>query len=55
MPRNTKTDEFLEKFRTAFDPLHPHFWKIMQIFSGIDDQSAVYNGKNLQYKFLDWK
>ena len=29
----TKSDEFLEKFQTAFDPPPPHFWKIMlQIF-----------------------
>ena len=28
----TKSDEFLEKFQTAFDP-PPHFWKIvLQIF-----------------------
>ena len=25
------------------------------IFSEIYDRSIVYNGKNLQYKFLDWK
>ena len=25
----TKSDEFLEKFQTAFDPPPPHFWKIM--------------------------
>ena len=34
----------------------PRFRKIiLQIFSRIHDQSTVYNGKNLQYKFLDWK
>ena len=28
----TKSDDFLEKFQMAFDPL-PHFWKIMlQLF-----------------------
>ena len=51
----TKTDVFLEKFQMAFDP-PPRFRKIiLQIFSRIHDQSTVYNGKNLQYKFLDWK
>ena len=51
----TKTDEFLEKFQTAFDP-PPHFRKIMlRFFSGIHDRRSVYNGKNLQHKFLDWK
>ena len=34
----------------------PHFRKVMlQIFSEIHDRSIVYNGKNLQHKFLDWK
>ena len=34
----------------------PHFRKIiLQFFSKIHDRSIVYNGKNLQYKFLDWK
>ena len=28
---------------------------ILQIFPEIHDQSIVYNGKNLQHKFLDWK
>ena len=52
----TKTDEFLEKFQTAFDPPPPHFRKIMlRFFSGIHDLRSVYNGKNLQHKFLDWK
>ena len=37
-------------------PDPPRFRKIiLQIFSRIHDQSTVYNGKNLQYKFLDWK
>ena len=32
----------------------PHFRKVMlQIFSEIHDRSIVYNGKNLQHKFLD--
>ena len=49
----SKTDEFLEKFQTAFDP-PPHFRKIMlQFFSEIHDRSIVYNGKNLHHKFLD--
>ena len=51
----TKSDDFLEKFQTAFDP-PPHFRKIiLRFFSGIHDRRTVYNGKNLQYKFLDWK
>ena len=34
----------------------PHFRKIMlQIFSEIHDRRIVYNGKNLQQIFLDWK
>ena len=34
----------------------PHFWKIMlRFFSGIHDRRSVYNGKNLQHKFLEWK
>ena len=37
-------------------PAPPHFRKVvLQIFSEIHDRSIVYNGKNLQYKFLDWK
>merc|ERR550532_2534341 len=33
----------------------PHFRKIMlRFFSGIHDLRSVYNGKNLQHKFLDW-
>ena len=52
-PTPSKTDEFSEKFQTAFDP-PPHFRKVMlQIFSEIHDRSIVYNGKNLQHKFLD--
>ena len=51
----SKTDEFSEKFQMAFDPPPPpHFRKVMlQIFSEIHDRSIVYNGKNLQHKFLD--
>ena len=48
-----KNDEFSEKFQTAFDP---HFRKIMlRFFSGLHDRRTVYNGKNLQHKFLEWK
>ena len=51
----SKTDEFSEKFQTAFDP-PPHFRKIMlRICSEIHDRSTLYNGKNLQHKFLDRK
>ena len=33
-----------------------HFRKIiLWIFSGIHDRITVYNDKNLQHKFLDWK
>ena len=54
MRDTSKTDEFSEKFQTAFDPPPPHFLKIiLQFFSEIHDQSIVYNGKNLQHKFLD--
>ena len=54
-PRTSKTDEFSEKFQTAFDP-PSHFRKItLQFFSEIHDRSIVYNGKNLQHKFSDWK
>ena len=54
MRDTSKTDEFSEKFQTAFDPPPPHFLKIiLQFFSEIHDQSIAYNGKNLQYKFFD--
>ena len=48
---------FSEKFQMAFDPPPPPRFRkiILQIFSRIHDQSTVYNGKNLQHKFLDWK
>ena len=41
-------------------PKRMNFWKnskrpLIWIFSEIHDQSIVYIGKNLQYKFLDWK
>ena len=50
----SKTDEFSEKFQTAFGPPPPHFRKVMlHIFSEIHDRSIVHNGKNLQHKFLD--
>ena len=39
MPDTSKTDEFSEKFQTAFDP-PPHFRKIiLQFFSKIHDRS----------------
>ena len=32
-PRISKSDEFSEKFQTAFDPPPPHFWKVtLQLF-----------------------
>ena len=49
-PTSSKTDEFLEKFQTAFDP--PPTFSENANFSEIHDRSNVYNGKNLQYKFL---
>ena len=53
MPYTSKTDEFSEKFQTAFD--HPSFSEsYVAIFSEIHDRSIVYNGKNLQHKFLDF-
>ena len=45
-----------EKFQTAFDPPPPSFSENhVALFSGIHDRRSVYNGKNLQHKFLDWK
>ena len=32
LTNTTKSDEFLEKFQTAFNPPPPHFWKIMLHF-----------------------
>ena len=32
----TNSDEFLEKFQTAFDPPPPHFWKIILQFFIMD-------------------
>ena len=50
----SKADEFSEKFQTAFDPPPPSFSEsYVAIFSEIHDRSIVYNGKNLQHKFLD--
>ena len=51
----TKTDVFSEKFQMAFDPPPSFSENHIAVFSGIHDQRTVYNGKNLQYKFLDWK
>ena len=55
MASNSKTDEFSEKFQTAFDPPPSFSENHIAIFSEIHDRSIVYSGKNLQYKFLDWK
>ena len=51
----SKTDEFSEKFQTAFDPPPPpHFRKVvLQFFSEIHDRSIVYIGENKQHKVLD--
>ena len=52
----SKTDEFSEKIQTAFDP--PSFSEnhvAVFFLLEIHDRSIVYNGKNLQHKFLDWK
>ena len=47
---------FLEKFQTAFDPPALIFGKLYcKFLSETHDRSIVYNDKNLQYKFLDWK
>ena len=51
----SKSDEFLEKFQTAFDPPPSFSENHVALFSGIHDRRSVYNGKNLQHKFLDWK
>ena len=54
MPDTSKTDEFSEKFQTAFDP--PSFSEnhvAVFFLLEIHDRSIVYNGKNLQNKFLD--
>ena len=56
MPNNSKTFEFSEKFQTAIEPPPLIFGKkYCNFFPEIYDRSIVYNGKNLQYKFLDWK
>ena len=52
-PTSSKTDEFSEKFQTAFDSLSFSENHIAN-FSEIHDQGIVFNGKNLQYKFLDF-
>ena len=50
MPNNTKTDEFLDKFRRGWGSfLIIKF--IMQIFAITDDTSVMNFGKNLQYDF----
>ena len=45
----TKTDEFLEKFQTAFDPTLLHFQKIiLQIYFENHAQQVLFNkGQNL--------
>ena len=43
----SKTDEFLEKFQTAFDP--PPTFSENANFSKFHDRSNIYNGKKLQY------
>ena len=46
---------FWKKFKRPLT-FPPHFRKVtLQFFSEIHDWSIVYNGKNLQLKFLDWK
>ena len=50
----SKTDEFSEKFQTAFGP-PLIFGKSYCVFFGIHDRRTVYNGKNLQYKFLEFQ
>ena len=47
----TKTDEFSEKFQTAFDPI-PHCQKIMvQFFSEIAEKIPYMMVQILQHKF----
>ena len=53
-----KRMNFRKSSKRRLTPNPPHFRKvILQFFSEIHDRSIVYkyNGKNLQYKFLDWK
>ena len=47
MGGTSKTDDFLEKFQTAFDRVD-FFWKIML-------KKPCIKFQNLQYNFLDWK
>ena len=50
----TKMYEFSDKFQTAFDP--PSFLvNHVAFFFKYHTQKARFKGKNLQYKFLDWK
>ena len=50
----TKSDEFSEKFQTAFGPQPPHFRKIvLQSFYGKRPKKPFIKAQNLQYKFLD--
>ena len=49
-----KRMNFRKSSKRPLTPPPAHFRKVMlQIFSEIHDQSIVYNGKNLQHKFLD--
>ena len=47
----TKSDEFSEKFQTAFDPPHPHphFWKIMLQFFIMDMVEHMQGGMMARY------
>ena len=51
MRDTSKTDEFSEKFQTAFDPPPSFSENHIAIFSEIQDRSIIYyNGTNLQYR-----
>ena len=50
----TKSDEFLEKFQTAFDPLPPLiFGNFYHFFSENPCLKPCIKVQNLQYRFLD--
>ena len=50
-----KRMNFWKSYKWSLIP-HPHFWKIMlQIFPKFMTEVPLYNDKNLQHNFLDWK
>ena len=49
---NTKTDEFSEKFQTAFDPHPPFLENLLQLFSFMFKKPPL-KVQNLQHDFFD--